>query len=182
MARSSFLRSGVMLIGVWAVTAQFAVLMGRSQSPPSGEYKPPPPPEQPIAYSHKTHLALSLTCTSCHVSAETAEHATLPATATCMRCHSSVKTDSPDIQKLAGFDTRKEDVPWRRVYRLPTYVYFSHAVHSSSKSMTCNTCHGNVPDMAVMQKVKDISMSACVECHKERSAPNRCDSCHEPRG
>jgi hypothetical protein len=99
-----------------------------------------------------------------------------------MRCHASVKADSPEIQKLAGFDTRKEDVPWKRVYRLPTFVFFSHRVHSSAKSMACETCHGDVREMAMMQKVKDISMSACMQCHTERSAPNRCDFCHEPRG
>jgi len=32
---------------------------------------------------------------------------------------------------------------------------------------------------AVMQKVKDISMAACIECHKSHSAPVSCDTCHE---
>jgi hypothetical protein len=153
----------------------------RSQAPAAGEFRPPPAPDQPIAYSHKTHLALDLQCVTCHAGAERDDHATLPATSTCMRCHSSIKTDSPEIQKLAGYDTRKEDIPWKRVYRVPTYVTFSHHVHSSEKSTTCATCHGNVRDLAVMQKVKDISMAACVQCHTERAAPIRCDTCHEPR-
>jgi hypothetical protein len=150
---------------------------------PTGEFKPPPPPAQPIAYSHQTHLALDLQCTACHATAEKAEHATLPPTATCMQCHATVKTESPEIQKLAGYDARKEDVPWRRVYRLPDYVYFSHQIHApADKSFTCDTCHGAVKDMAIMQKVKDTSMAACTECHTQRNAPKRCDSCHEQKG
>ena len=157
--------------------------MAQAVQQQTGEFRPPPPPEQPIPYNHKLHLAQGLECLTCHETAETADHATLPPTATCMRCHAKVKTDSPDVQKLAAFDGKKEDVPWRRVYRLPEYVYFSHKTHlASDKSVTCQTCHGNVREMTVMQKVKDTSMAACVECHKQRSAPVTCDTCHEPRG
>ena len=151
--------------------------------PPAGEFKPPPAPEQPIAYSHKTHVALGLQCSACHATAETDDRATLPATSTCMQCHATAKVESTEIQKLAGYHTRKEEVPWRRVYRLPDYVYFSHQVHApADKSFTCDACHGAVRDMTVMQKVKDTSMAACTECHTQRNAPKRCDSCHEQKG
>jgi hypothetical protein len=86
------------------------------------------------------------------------------------------------VQKVAGFQASQEDIPWRRVYRLPTFVYFSHSTHApADKSVTCETCHGPVREMTAMQKVKDTSLAACVACHTERSAPVRCDSCHEPR-
>src|SRR3954470_21486420 len=147
--------------------------------PPAGEYKPPPAPEQPIPYSHKVHLAQGLKCVMCHEGAETDDHATLPPTATCMGCHSNVKTDSPNIQKLKDFDDKHEAVPWRRVYRLPTFVYFSHKQHVTDSKVACETCHGNVPQMDVMQKVKDISMAACIECHKANAARVNCDTCHE---
>ena len=99
-----------------------------------------------------------------------------------MTCHTAVRTDSAEIQKLAGFHAKREDVPWRRVYRLPEYVGFSHTVHvKSMKSMTCETCHGNVRELTQMQKLKDTSMAACISCHTEKAAPTRCDSCHEPR-
>jgi hypothetical protein len=100
-----------------------------------------------------------------------------------MTCHATVRTDSSEIQKLVGFHAKKEDVPWRRVYRVPDYVSFSHTVHmASGTSMTCESCHGEVRDLTVMQKLKDTSMAACMACHTEKAAPNRCDSCHEPRG
>ena len=54
----------------------------------------------------------------------------------------------------------------------------SHIVAADAK-VTCDTCHGNVPQMEVMQKVKDISMAACIDCHKAHSARVSCDTCHE---
>jgi predicted CXXCH cytochrome family protein len=165
----------------WAAALSFAAAPV-GQEPPPTAYRPPPPPEQPIAFSHQSHVAQALSCTSCHEGAATADQARLPATATCMGCHATVRAESLEVQKLAGFHARGEDVPWRRVYRLPTFVWFSHSVHApADKSMTCETCHGPVSGMTVMQKVKDTSMAACVQCHTERSAPVRCDSCHEAR-
>jgi hypothetical protein len=149
------------------------------------QYRPPPPPEQPIAYSHKVHVAgEGLECATCHKTATSEDRATLPPTATCMECHATVAADSPEIKKLQTFHAAKEDVPWKRVYRLPDYVYFSHKVHASAKpAITCDTCHGNLGEMDKTQKVKDISMAACVDCHKQRSAPIGCgNSCHDPKG
>jgi Cytochrome c7 and related cytochrome c len=167
---------------VAAALLQVAVLIQAAQdTPPAGEFRPPPPPEQPIAFSHRTHITQGLTCTACHSGAETADRATLPATATCMGCHARVKTESPEIQKLAGFDSKREEVPWRRVYRLPDYVPFSHRVHVSAGKTSCESCHGNVREMTVMQKVRDTSMATCMQCHTERSAPVQCNACHEPR-
>jgi hypothetical protein len=152
-----------------------------AQSTTVGEFRPPPAPEQPVAFSHRIHVAQGLACTHCHAGAASAAAASLPPLATCMGCHATVRTDSAEVQKLAGYASRKEDVPWRRVYRVPTYVYFSHAVHAADTSITCDTCHGAVRELDVMQKLRDTSMAACMQCHTEKSAPVRCDACHEPR-
>ena len=56
-------------------------------------------PAQPIAYSHKTHLALGLKCNGCHAMkpTEAGEGFSMgfPKEAFCMGCHTSVKKDSP---------------------------------------------------------------------------------------
>jgi hypothetical protein len=168
---------------VWAAVVYVTAGSPAAQQPPlqPGEYRPPPAPEQPLPYSHKVHLAQGLKCTNCHEGADKDDRATFPPTQTCMGCHTNVKTDSPHIQKLAQLDQKKEDVPWRRVYRLPSFVYFSHKQHVTDGKVTCNTCHGDVAQMDVMQKVKDISMAACIECHKQHSAPVSCDTCHDPQ-
>jgi len=181
--------SGLLFVGMAVFATCWISVTGAAspplQDPPApGTYRPPPAPAQPIAYSHKQHLAQGAACATCHKTATTDDHATLPPTATCMGCHATVKPDSAEIQKLKDFEQKKEEVPWKRVYRLPDYVYFSHRIHAAaSPSITCETCHGNVREMDAMQKVKDISMAACIDCHKQRSAPITCgNTCHEPRG
>lgn len=142
----------------------------------------PPPPEQPLPYSHKQHLALGLTCAVCHSMREPGQAATLPPTATCMTCHARVKADTPAIQKLATAHAAGETIPWRRVYQVPDFVFFSHKVHTTGAAAAgCDVCHGPVSEMDVMQRVRDISMPACIECHQQKQASVRCDACHEPR-
>lgn len=136
--------------------------------------------QQPIAYSHKTHLALGLKCNNCHKNADPGEAMGFPAESFCMSCHRTVKTGSPDIQKLAAAAKAKEPLPWVRVYRLPTYVYFSHRVHTTAGT-TCETCHGPVPQRDVIKKEVTHDMRSCIACHTEKKARQDCTACHEER-
>jgi hypothetical protein len=137
----------------------------------------PPAPRQPIAYSHKTHVGLGLKCAECHTMPGKGEAATFPAESKCMSCHSAIKTDSPEIQKLAAYHRDKKPVPWVRVYKLPDYVWFSHKTHSKSK---CETCHGPVAEREVLAREKPITMVACMACHEDTGASNECNFCHNP--
>src|SRR3954452_4641731 len=92
--------------------------------------------QQPVPYSHKTHLALGLKCNSCHTNPDPGELMGYPAENFCMTCHQAVKPDSPHIQKLAAAAKEKKRIPWVRVYCLPAYVYFSHRVHTEAGA-TC---------------------------------------------
>lgn len=146
---------------------------------PSPQFTPPPPPEQPLPYSHKEHLFVPV-CELCHQMPEPGHYATLPDTALCMICHTSSKGESPHIQELAQFHQNNEEVPWKPVYRIPDYVSFSHQAHVTGAGFGCEVCHGPVEEMEQMQKVKPITMTACMECHRQESAPIDCDYCHEP--
>jgi hypothetical protein len=161
---------GVLL---WAAAA--------TQSPPPAYI--PPAPEQPLPYSHKQHLALGgLDCATCHTMPEPGDAATLPSTSVCMTCHTRMKTDSPSIQQLASAHASGEAIEWKRVYRVASFVSFSHKPHVKGRDpAACETCHGAVRDMDVMQRVKDVSMASCLQCHEEKQAPTRCDACHDPR-
>lgn len=165
--------------------AVFFLLSSSTNALPQQQTVPvyvPPPPEQPLPYSHKQHLALGLTCAACHSMPEPGQAATLPPTATCMTCHARVKADSPAIQKLATAHAAGEAIPWTRVYKVPDFVFFSHKVHTTGAAAAgCDVCHGPVSDMDVMQRVRDISMPACMDCHQQKQASVRCDACHEPR-
>jgi c(7)-type cytochrome triheme protein len=140
----------------------------------------PPPPQQPVPYSHKTHLALGLKCDSCHRNADPGEFMGFPAESFCMGCHQAIKVDSPHIQKVAAAASEKKPLPWVRVYQLPNYVYFSHRVHTAAGT-ACETCHGPVRERAVMTREVVHNMRSCMECHAAKKARSDCATCHEER-
>ncbi len=137
-----------------------------------------PAPVQPIPFSHKQHMALRLQCKRCHEMPGQGWEAGLPATQTCMSCHTRVKRDSPFIQKLAEFHKQAKPVPWARVYSLPAWVDFSHKEHVETGNETCEACHGPVRERDTLCVETDISMRGCLECHVEKNAPRGCRFCH----
>jgi c(7)-type cytochrome triheme protein len=137
--------------------------------------------QQPVPYSHKAHLALGLQCASCHENADPGESMGFPQERVCMTCHQSVKADSPHIAKVAAAAREKKPIAWVRVYRLPSYVYFSHRVHTRAGT-TCERCHGPVRERDVITKEVVHDMRSCMACHAATKARNDCAACHEERG
>ena len=138
-------------------------------------------PQQPLPYSHKLHVALSLPCRMCHVNPEAGKLMTYPSTATCMTCHATVAADRPAIQKLAGYAAAGTPVPWVRVYKVPDYVFWEHGPHLAAR-VTCEECHGPVAQRDVLaQETNVVTMLGCQTCHDKRQVPGDCSSCHEPR-
>lgn len=137
-------------------------------------------PEQPVPYSHKTHLSMGLKCKNCHTNPDPGEAMGLPAVTVCMGCHRTIKADSAAIKKLASYAAQGTEPPWIRVYKIPDYVFFSHRSHTEVGSK-CESCHGPVPSRDVIAKETDISMGGCMDCHRRNKASNDCGFCHEPR-
>ncbi len=138
-----------------------------------------PPPAQPIPFSHKQHAGtLKLACKMCHQAAGSGERMTYPATSTCMQCHSAIGADKPDIQKLAAFAKDQKPVPWVPVYRIPSYVDFSHKTHLAAGA-ECENCHGPVATRDALSREGDISMGGCMNCHRQRKVSIDCTFCHE---
>lgn len=123
-------------------------------------------PTQPIAFSHKLHAGqLGMDCLYCHTSAEKSRHATVPAVESCMGCHSVVRTDRPEIQKLKAYYDKGEPVPWVRIHSLPDHAYFNHAQHVAA-GVACQTCHGNIQEMEIVEQAVNLSMGWCMSCHR----------------
>lgn len=137
------------------------------------------PPEQPIPFSHKQHVGtVKLQCKMCHPNPDPGESMTFAPPSVCMQCHSAVKTDSPSIQKLAQYARDGKPVPWVRVYKVPSYVFYSHRSHLNAKA-ACADCHGPVADSEKVSKEGDISMGACMTCHQMRKVSFDCRFCHD---
>jgi hypothetical protein len=123
-------------------------------------------PTQPIPYSHKLHAGdLGIDCRYCHTGVEVSAKANIPATQTCMNCHTLIKADS---DKLAGVQeswASKKPIEWVRVHNLADYVYFNHSIHVNA-AVGCISCHGNVAEMEEVMQVEPLSMGWCLDCHR----------------
>jgi hypothetical protein len=124
-------------------------------------------PAQPVAYSHRVHAReLGIDCRYCHANVERSPLATVPPTQTCMNCHQIIKGDSPKLALIREDWESGKRMEWIRVHRLPSYAYFDHSVHVAS-GVGCVECHGRVDEMDQVQQVQPLSMSWCLECHRE---------------
>jgi hypothetical protein len=139
---------------------------------------PIPPPAQPIAYSHKKHLALGLPCQFCHTNPDPGKLMTFPATSKCMGCHATIAKDKPAIRQLAKFAKSPEPIPWVRVYVAASFVRWSHRPHVDA-GLKCEMCHGQVAEMEVMAQTTVVtSMYGCIGCHELHKTKTGCDTCH----
>jgi hypothetical protein len=123
--------------------------------------------DQPVPFSHQHHVSgLGIDCRYCHARVETSAFAGMPSTKTCMRCHSQIWSDSPMLAPVRASYQNGTPLHWTRVYDLPDYVYFNHAIHVT-KGVACSTCHGRVDQMPLMAKAEPLHMRWCVECHRD---------------
>jgi hypothetical protein len=122
--------------------------------------------EQPVQFSHKHHVGDDgIDCRYCHTSVETSASAGMPATQTCMNCHSQIWADSPYLEPVRESARTGKPIQWTRVNDLPDYVYFNHSIHIN-KGVGCSTCHGNVAQMPLMYQAASLQMEWCLECHR----------------
>ncbi len=124
-------------------------------------------PVQPVAYSHKQHAGdFGMDCRYCHTSVEVSPHANVPPTQVCMNCHTAVATERPTLQLVRQSAAEGTPIPWVRIHKMPDYVHFDHSAHVSA-GVGCVSCHGRVDQMAVVRQVEPLSMSWCLECHRD---------------
>jgi hypothetical protein len=135
--------------------------------------------EQPIEFPHNTHIGFEISCETCHEGVTTGPVAGLPSVRTCMICHEAIATDRPRIQQITQMRDQGIDLQWSRVYGYVTeaHVKFNHAPHIR-RGVQCATCHGDLSQMTVAERVVDQSMGFCVNCHNENQAPVDCMTCH----
>lgn len=124
-------------------------------------------PQQPVPFSHALHAGdMGMDCRYCHNTVEKAKIAAIPPTQTCMNCHSQVKTDSPRLAAVRESYESGEPLKWVRVHKLPDYAYFDHRPHVAA-GVGCSSCHGRIDSMVVVEQNQPLSMSWCLECHRD---------------
>jgi len=63
-------------------------------------------------------------------------------------------------------DKANDPIEWIRIHNLPDYAYFDHSVHINA-NIGCTSCHGRIDQMDVVSQAKPLSMSWCLECHRD---------------
>jgi len=123
-------------------------------------------PQQPVPYSHALHVGeLGLDCRYCHNTVEQAAVAAIPPTQTCMNCHGRVRTESKKLLPVRASFENNEAIPWVKVHDLPDYAYFNHSAHVT-RGIGCVSCHDRVDHMVEVYQAKPLSMSWCLDCHR----------------
>ena len=120
---------------------------------------------QVVPFSHKHHVGeLGLDCRYCHPSVEVSSSAGMPATETCMTCHSQIWTNSSMLEPVRASYSSAKPISWTRVNAVPDFVYFNHSIHVA-KGVGCTTCHGPIAEMNITWRGQTLYMRWCLECH-----------------
>lgn len=143
-------------------------LAGLSRSP--ANTKVDVPLNQPVPFSHQHHAwELGIDCRYCHTSVEKSAYAGLPATETCMSCHSQIWTNSPLLEPIRQSYETGTPMQWNLVNKVPQFVHFNHSIHIN-RGINCDVCHGPVQYMHITYKGNSFQMAWCLQCHR---APER---------
>ncbi len=140
-------------------------------------------PKQPIAFSHKLHAgAYEINCKYCHTGAMKGKQANIPSPNICMNCHSQIKQESPEIQKIyaaigydvktASYTEKQKPIEWVRIHNLPDLAYFNHSQHVNVGGIECQTCHGPIEEMEVVKQYSLLTMGWCIDCHRKTNVNN----------
>jgi cytochrome c553 len=161
-ASNSILRSIVLWLFVFVVTKQ--TFDGLYSVGVSQGYAP----KQPIAFSHKLHAGqYQINCNYCHTGVYKGKLATIPSVNICMNCHGEIKRESPEIQKIYKAIETDTPIEWVRVHNLPDLAYFNHAQHANVGQVQCQTCHGEIEKMEVVEQRSSLTMGWCIDCHRK---------------
>jgi len=151
-------------------------------------------PVQPIHYSHRIHAGDNgIDCKYCHSSARVSKTSGIPSLNVCMNCHKSIFEVAPETQQqglseygvdynaeikklyaAVGWDDTNQQytgetqpVKWVRIHNLPDFVYFNHSQHVTVAGVECQTCHGPIETMEVVEQFAPLTMGWCINCHRE---------------
>lgn len=123
--------------------------------------------QQPIPFSHQHHVGdIGIDCRFCHQTVEFSSRASIPRTDVCMTCHRELWDQSSMLAPVRESFREGRSLRWNRVYDLPDYVYFNHAIHVH-KGIGCYSCHGEVDEMPLIRQVPPLTMQWCLDCHKD---------------
>jgi formate-dependent nitrite reductase cytochrome c552 subunit len=89
-----------------------------------------------------------------------------------MNCHNQVLKDDPRLALVRESAQSGKPIPWVQIHRVPDFVYFNHSVHVN-RGISCVECHGPVNKMEEVYHYQPLSMTFCLDCHRNPAAKVR---------
>lgn len=166
----------LLVLGFGGVLALYGVSVGMYATSPTTiniGYSP----KQPIPFSHKLHAGqLKMDCRYCHTTVDKSAFAAIPDSKICANCHTgksadgttelaAVHSESAALAPLRESLATGKSIPWVKVHNLPDFVYFDHSAHVT-RGVSCVSCHDRVDRMDEVFQAKPLSMSWCLDCHR----------------
>jgi hypothetical protein len=170
--RQRLLLGGAVAVGVVVLLAVIILILTSTGTDAADD--------QPVAFSHRIHAANGVDCQYCHYGVTKGPSAIIPSVEKCWGCHEHIATDHPEIQKIGEYWNAQEPIEWSRVYRQPSYVYFTHQPHVAA-GVSCGSCHGDVANMTVAEQAVEMTMGFCLGCHRDQEDDDYlidCVTCH----
>ena len=118
-------------------------------------------------------------CSSCHAYFTTEAFSGLPPLAACALCHSEPQGESPEEARVVQAIEEGSEIEWRRLFRQPPHVFFSHRRHVVVAELECTTCHGDIGSSSTPPvHPARLTMSQCIACHDRNAIAENCSACH----
>jgi hypothetical protein len=89
-----------------------------------------------------------------------------------MNCHNQVLKDDPRLALVRESAQNGKPISWTQIHRVPDYVYFNHSVHVT-RGVSCVECHGRIDQMDEVFHAQSLSMTFCLDCHRNPAAKVR---------
>ncbi len=125
------------------------------------------PIDQPVQFDHRHHVRdEGISCLYCHYTARGSPNAGIPPTSLCMGCHAQIWNAADVLNPIRQSYFYGQAVVWNRVHNLPDFVYFNHSIHVD-RGVGCESCHGRVDQMGLVYATAPLTMSWCLECHRD---------------
>jgi hypothetical protein len=89
-----------------------------------------------------------------------------------MNCHGQItkgtitSTGTAEIEKIYAAIENNQPIEWVRIHNLPDLAYFNHSQHVAVANIECQTCHGEIQEMEVVQQFSILTMGWCIDCHR----------------
>jgi len=159
---------------------------------------------QPVDFSHKVHAdKAGQKCDDCHSFRADGTFAGIPTLDKCAGCHAApMGTTVAEKNFVEQYVTPGREPRWAAYAAQPENVFFSHIAHVKRAQLACEVCHGDHGNSDHLRPYQEdrvsgysrniwqisergknsraaMTMSACVDCHREHNLEHSCLDCHK---